>query len=327
MIRAMSNLALFCALLGVLACGDDTGTNPDVDPGDGKPSAELVGRWTFQSVTVDGSASTLASVLDWVANAVAANVQIQAIGSYVYEEVAANGGQLWFESGFVFVDGSSIDINAQLDNDGPRNETTRYALAQSGETLTLQTVAASATTVFTLTKGLATIQAYAAADDASHLFLRDLTEIGILGAVSNNLGLYRTAVAAAAGFADLAALQSAIDNVNGLAVALQFDQGLGISDVPIEANGVRWFFFVNGFPNHQISATTVDDLDLRLDIFYPGYTGVEAPAFSIDENGPGANVTELHNTNTTEPLPNGTVYLRVTELSGNAGLFNIFDSD
>jgi hypothetical protein len=36
---------------------------------------------------------------------------------------------------------------------------------------------------------------------------------------------------------------------------------------------------------------------------------------------------ETHDTGATEVLPNGIVYFRITELSGNAGAFNFFDSD
>gem|GEM_PF-7035989 len=61
---------------------------------------------------------------------------IQANSAYVYEEVNATGGQLWFESGFVFIDGVEIDINAQLRSDGPVMETRRVGWTLAGDSLT-----------------------------------------------------------------------------------------------------------------------------------------------------------------------------------------------
>ena len=77
---------------------------------------------------------------------------MQSNSAYVYEEVASNGGQLWFESGFVFIDGNEMDVNAQLDSDGQLNETRRFSFTLSGDTITLSQVVQGDTYVFTLTK-------------------------------------------------------------------------------------------------------------------------------------------------------------------------------
>lgn len=125
---------------------------PDGEPsGDGKPPAAMVGTWTFQSVTVDSAAADLATVMDWVPGTIAARINVQANGAYVYEEVDAGGGQLWFESGFLFVDAGEIDINVQLDSSGPVNEMTVATFTLTGGTLTLQQVEQGSTIVFTLT--------------------------------------------------------------------------------------------------------------------------------------------------------------------------------
>lgn len=325
--RILLHLLLLCTLSALLACGSDSGTDNDSDPDEGKPTAEMVGRWTYQSVTADGSAADLATVLEWDVAAVSANVQILANGAYVYEETNPVGAQLWFESGFVFVEGARIEVNAQLDGDGPAASTTGFTFMLADGVMTLLGEATGPQHEFTLTDPLATIQAYATGSNATNLLLRDLTEAGVEGAVAGNLPGYRTAIAAAGTVTDLDQLQSFIGNVNGMADALEFEQGLGFADVPIEANGEVWFSFNNAWPNHQISVTTVDDIDLRLDVFHPGYVGVTPPNHSVNEFGQGPGVSEVHDTNTTETLPNGVVFLRVVELSGNGGLFGIGDSD
>ncbi len=139
-------------LLLVPACGSDDDEDAMGTADEGKPPAEMVGTWIYQSVTVDGTAASLATVLDWVANAVEARITVQANSAYFYEEVNAAGGQLWSESGFVFVnDAGEIDINMQQNSDGSVNEMSTFDFNLSGSTLTLQEVDQGMTIVFTLT--------------------------------------------------------------------------------------------------------------------------------------------------------------------------------
>ncbi len=173
----------------------------------------------------------------------------------------------------------------------------------------------------------ATIQAYAVNSDAAALTLDELSDAGVVGAIIENLPLYKIAVAATDAIADLAQLQLIIDNVNGLAGAEAVEQGGSSNGIAIAANGTYWLSIDNGFANHQIRVTTVDNIDVSFDIFYPGYRGIESPNFSYNDQPQGASAVEIHNTGATEVLPDGIVYFRVTELSGNAGSFNFFDSD
>lgn len=146
-------LAMWIVLLGllVLACGNDD-ENPTDATGDGKPPAAMVGTWTYQAVSVDGGPAILSDVMEWTTGAVEARLHIQSNSAFVYEEVNASGGQLWAESGFVFIDGGEIDINVQSNSDGPANETTRYAFTLNSDTLTLTIVDQGMTYVFILTK-------------------------------------------------------------------------------------------------------------------------------------------------------------------------------
>lgn len=151
------NAVLICGLslcaLSMSGCKEDSSDDDAMDPGDGgKPPAEMVADWAYVSVTVDGTPASLATVLEWVPDAVQSRVQILANSAYVYQEVNSTGGQLWFESGFVFIDGDELDVNAQLNGDGPVMETTRMGFMLNGDMMTLQQDDGGSMVVFELTK-------------------------------------------------------------------------------------------------------------------------------------------------------------------------------
>lgn len=144
---------LFGSILFLAACKEDGESGDPTGTGNGgKPPPEMVGSWVYESVTVDGSAATLAAVMDWTAGAVEARLHVQASSAYVYEEVNAMGGQLWAESGFIFIDGDELDVNVQFDSDGPTNEMIRMGFTLATDTLTLRQDEAGSTLEFTLTK-------------------------------------------------------------------------------------------------------------------------------------------------------------------------------
>ncbi len=103
-------------------------------------------------VTVDGVPSSLSVVMEWVPNAVEARMHIvNDIGSYVYEEVNSMGGQLFAETGFVYMEGNEIDINKLQDGQGnPINETVFMTFTLVADTLTLQENDAGAILFYTL---------------------------------------------------------------------------------------------------------------------------------------------------------------------------------
>jgi hypothetical protein len=100
----------------------------------------MIATWIYQSVLVDSVPSSLSIVMDWDPNAVQARLHIvNDIGSYVYEEVNIAGGQLFAETGFVYVEGNEIDINKLQDGQGnPLNETIFMTFALVADTLMLQ---------------------------------------------------------------------------------------------------------------------------------------------------------------------------------------------
>lgn len=135
------------ALLLGCASEDDESTGADTS---GHPPAAMVGSWIFQSATVNGSPVALDSVMEWQPQTVQAKLHVQTNSAYVFEEVNIGGGQLWFESGFVFIDGAEIDVNAQLDSDGPASETTRWSFTLNDTVFTLSRVDSGQTVFYTL---------------------------------------------------------------------------------------------------------------------------------------------------------------------------------
>ncbi|HMB71446.1 MAG TPA: hypothetical protein VKU85_19210 [bacterium] len=140
-------------LIGVMSpgCGEEGDDNPMDDNGDMPPPAELVGDWTFQSVTVDGSPDVLADVLEWEPGATSARIQFTDMNAYVYQEVNSAGGQIFFESGFIVIEADELELNALQDSNGPVTETILLNFVVSGSTLTLTETDTGSTVVFTLT--------------------------------------------------------------------------------------------------------------------------------------------------------------------------------
>ena len=144
---------LFSLLFGFIfiSCNnneDDSSSGPE----DGHPSPELIDTWIYQSVILDTVPSILGDVMGWVPNAVEARFHIvNDIGSYVYEEVNLMGGQLYSETGYVYVEGNEIDINKLQDNQGnPINETINMTFTLVEDTLTLQEVDGGSILLYTL---------------------------------------------------------------------------------------------------------------------------------------------------------------------------------
>ena len=150
MIRAKTLMdCVFLSALLMVACGGDPTSDSD-DEGEGKPTADLVGTWVFQSVTVNGGTQALADVMDWQAGTVAARMTIRSNGGYSMEEVNAQGQQTFFENGFVFVDGDEMDINILLSDGVTIDETIFTTFTQSDGTLTVVTLEDGDTIAFTL---------------------------------------------------------------------------------------------------------------------------------------------------------------------------------
>lgn len=153
--KHMQFLAPVLALLMMVFIGcsgdDDSNTNsPPVNSGI-FPS-EVLGIWTYSSVTVNGGSASLSVVLDWVSSAVSATLSLIDDGDYSYSEWDASGNKVWSELGTVTVTGNNIVVKAEQDNDGPTDDTYvgTYSLSDDGETLTITATISGDLIVFTL---------------------------------------------------------------------------------------------------------------------------------------------------------------------------------
>ena len=63
-----------------------------------------------------------------------------------------DGGQLWFESGHVHVEGNTVELNARMDRDGPRDETTDFLFTVTADTMRLQQMEAGSLVDLTLVR-------------------------------------------------------------------------------------------------------------------------------------------------------------------------------
>ena len=148
---ARSRTLMLCvALSGLLVFG--CGSDDDDSGAGGPPPAAMVGSWTYASVTVNGTAASLSVVLEWEPETVAAQLEVPSDGDYLYQEVDANGAQLWFEIGFFVVDGNEMDVNIERDTEGPIDETAFVTFTLTNDTLTLQGDDDGNDVVFTLVK-------------------------------------------------------------------------------------------------------------------------------------------------------------------------------
>jgi hypothetical protein len=104
------------------------------------PSA-LVGTWTPQSATVNGTATPVNVALNFVSSAVKANFVLGANGSYTYQELDAGNAVVWSETGTIAVSGQNITIKITATNGtalpAPVSFTGTWALSGSQVSLTL----------------------------------------------------------------------------------------------------------------------------------------------------------------------------------------------
>jgi len=148
-IRDLTRLFLLGTFL-LVGCGTDDPTDVEDSP----PPADMIGTWIFQSVTENGVPTTLALAMEWLPGTVESSLRIEANGAYFVEDLDAAGGQVWFESGFVIVnlETNEMELNVQLDSDGPSSEVTPLSFTLSGGVLTLELVELGTTLVFTLVR-------------------------------------------------------------------------------------------------------------------------------------------------------------------------------
>ncbi len=139
-------LLIITSIFFLLACDkDDDPTAP--------PSSipqELVGIWTYQSVTINSVPVALGFVLGWHPNTVSARFTVSADESFVYQELDSTGAVTWTESGTFTVSGDSATISITSNENGPVDPPSvlRGVWALIGDELSLTTIFNGATVVF-----------------------------------------------------------------------------------------------------------------------------------------------------------------------------------
>jgi len=117
----------------------------------------------------------------------------------------------------------------------------------------------------------------------------------------------------------------------GWAEAELLPQGSMTGPRPIAAHGSDWIAFDNTTPNHQIIVTNADEVvDLKLEVWYPDHPapGCRPASGTHDEVGTGMALQEIQDAfGGVDPLPNGRVYVRVTNLAGSPGMYSFFDNE
>lgn len=152
----MNSKVVIPALIGILilssGCGKDKSTN---NPPESNIPQELLGTWTYQSATINGVPISLALILGWEQGTVSARFTVSQDGSFVYEELDANGDVIWTEYGTFEVNGNTATISITSDTDGPIDpppDPMTGTWQVEGNTLTLTTDYNGATVVLTATR-------------------------------------------------------------------------------------------------------------------------------------------------------------------------------
>ncbi|NOG45750.1 MAG: hypothetical protein HND50_10975 [Calditrichaeota bacterium] len=147
------NFVILFSMLVFFSCSESTDNSTESE-GEGKPLTEMVGTWIFSSVTVDGNQDSLGTVMGWDEYAVEARFHIYENGAYAFEQVDISGGQLWSESGFIYVDENEneMDINVQQVNGTPVTETVAVTYILIEDTFTVTENEEGTLITYTLTR-------------------------------------------------------------------------------------------------------------------------------------------------------------------------------
>ena len=110
-VRTTMILLLIVTMCVAIGCGDDD----KVTAGKTNESDGLVGTWTFQSAKVNGMAVALSDLIPWMPNTATARMEIGADGTFMLENVSADGTILLTSPGTFVVSGNSFSIADNAD--------------------------------------------------------------------------------------------------------------------------------------------------------------------------------------------------------------------
>jgi hypothetical protein len=113
----MKQLFVLCVAASALVisgCKKDS-TNPATTQN------QLAGTWNPQSATVNGTATSVAQVLNWVNGAVAARLTINANATFTYSELDGANVVVYSNSGTYAINGNSATLTYTTENGQPLN--------------------------------------------------------------------------------------------------------------------------------------------------------------------------------------------------------------
>jgi len=99
-----------------LNCGKDDKAPTEQD---GAMPQELLGRWVYQSATVNDIPISLAFILGWNDETVSARFSVSEDESFLYEELDSSDAVIWTANGTFIVQGDSATITITNNDDGP----------------------------------------------------------------------------------------------------------------------------------------------------------------------------------------------------------------
>jgi hypothetical protein len=112
------NTLLILMILVAAGCKKDD--NPASSVGGAIP-VEFVGTWIPQSATVNGTATPVATVLDFVQGAASARYVFNANGTFTYSELGGTGTVLYSNAGTFAVNGQTFAVSVATENGQPLN--------------------------------------------------------------------------------------------------------------------------------------------------------------------------------------------------------------
>jgi hypothetical protein len=147
------SLAVLMAAVAGFQCkkNDSSPTGPSTST---VPS-QVVGTWTFQSATLDGSPTDLATILQWESSTVRAQFVMTSNSSFTYRELGFNDSITYYETGTFTLTGQILKMTATSANGQQISPpyVTSWTLSVTGGTMTLSQTVQQKVVVMTLSSG------------------------------------------------------------------------------------------------------------------------------------------------------------------------------
>jgi hypothetical protein len=152
--RLLISLAVLMATVAGFQCKKNDTSSP-TGPSSTVIPSQIVGTWTFQSVTMDGSPVDLAAAFAWESSTVRAQMVINSSGNYTYRELGFNDTITYYETGTATVTGQELKLTTTSANGRQINppDVTSWTCSVTGGIMTLNRTVQQKAVVVTLSSG------------------------------------------------------------------------------------------------------------------------------------------------------------------------------